>query len=105
MALFGRESEQDEARVAAYTGWFQRQHPLALAAFVLSVFSLTHFGTLWVDTIAGIVLGAIALRRLRQKRDVGKGGEWVAWGAIAIGVVGLVLAVVIYFVLPAIRAS
>jgi hypothetical protein len=102
MALFGKETEQDQARVAAYTNWFQRQHPLALTAFVLSVFSLTHLGTVVVDTIAGIVLGVLAIRRIRQKRgDGGTGSEWVAWAAITIGVVSLVLAILIYFVLPA----
>src|SRR5688572_2268744 len=107
MALFGRETEQDQARVAAYTNWFQRQHPLALTAFVLSVFSLTHLGTLWVDEIAGIVLGVMAVRRLRLKRGDGEvaGSEWVAWTAIAIGVVSLVLAILIYVVLPASQPS
>jgi hypothetical protein len=45
MALFGRPSENDDARAAAYRQWFARQHPLALASLLLSLFSLTPFGT------------------------------------------------------------
>src|SRR5689334_7804324 len=66
MALFGRPSERDDVRAANWTNWFQRQHPFALASLPLSVFSLTHAGTLWVDEIAGIVLGVLALRQLAR---------------------------------------
>src|SRR5436190_217271 len=56
MALFGRETAQDRQREQAWRVWFHRQHPFALASLVLSVFSLTHFGTLFVDEIAVFVL-------------------------------------------------
>jgi uncharacterized membrane protein YfcA len=108
MALFGRPSERDEARAANWTTWFQRQHPYALASLPLSVFSLTHAGTLWVDEIAGIVLGVMALRQLTRPpapRDPDAArpkaeGHLLAWGGIFVGTVSLALAILIYFVLP-----
>ena len=115
MALFGRESERDEARAAGYAAWFARQQPLALPALLLSAFSLTHFGTLWLDEIAGIALGVVALMRIdraRRQRDAGNfdpdsppkiEGHRLAWGGIVLGVISLALAAVIYFVLPANR--
>jgi hypothetical protein len=99
MPLFGRPSETDQRREAAYREWFTRQHPLALASLILSVFSLTHFGTLWVDEIAGIALGAIVIRQLRSGRDE-RQGFWLAAAGIAVGVVSLCSAFVLYFVLP-----
>lgn len=108
MAFLGRESERDAARAAGYAAWFARQQPLALPSLLLSGFSLTHFGTLWVDEIAGILLGVFALARIRQARMLPKDrdepakseGRWLALGGIVVGVVSLVCAVVIYFVLP-----
>ena len=114
MALFGRPSERDEARAAGWAAWFQRQHPLALSSLPLSVFSLTHAGTLFVDEIAGIVLGVVALVQLARSRDAAPTstgapprveGHWLAWGGIVVGVASLLLAVVIYFVLPARRVG
>ena len=118
MALFGRPSERDEARAAGWAAWFQRQNPFALLSLPLSVFSLTHAGTLFVDEIAGIVLGVVALKQLKQlarlRRDGGEGGEltetraegrWLAWGGIVVGAVSFALALVIYFVLPHRRAG
>ena len=108
MALFGRETERDQARAAAYAAWFARQHPLALASLLLGAFSLTHFGTLWVDTLLGIAFGVIALVQIRRtKRSAPPDdppprseGQWLAWGGVALGLVSLSLAFVIYFVLP-----
>ena len=117
MALFGRPSERDEARAAGWAAWFQRQNPFALSSLPLSVFSLTHAGTLFVDEVAGIVLGVIALKqlsRLRRSRGEGDGAEredprtegvWLAWGGIVVGAVSFALALVIYFVLPQRRAG
>jgi uncharacterized membrane protein YfcA len=107
MALFGRSSERDEVRAASYAAWFQRQHPLALPSLLLSAFSLTHAGTLWVDEIAGIVLGVVALRQIARARTADDApdaqrtaGQWLAWGGVVVGVISLLLAFVIYFVLP-----
>ena len=97
MALFGRETPQDEARVEAWRRWFVRQHPLALASAVLSIFSLTHFGTLWLDEIAGIVLGIIAIRSMR--RDPSR-GVTMAYVGIAVGLLSLVCAIMIYTYRP-----
>src|SRR5688572_32207545 len=100
MALFGRPSESDSARELAYRLWYARQNPLALVSLILSVFSLTHFGTLWVDEIAGIVLGVVALRQISAAREraggdadadlpwfARPGGRGLAWGGIAVGLV------------------
>jgi len=111
MALFGRESQRGEARAANYAAWFARQHPLALPSLLLSAFSLTHAGTLWLDEIAGIALGVAALARIRGARRAPGGvglvpkteGAVFAWGGIVVGVLSLAVAIVIYFVLPARR--
>ena len=114
MAMFGRPSERDEARAASWAAWFQRQNPLALSSLPLSVFSLTHAGTLFVDEIGGIVLGIMALVQLSRawERPLRPGqltpkteGHWLAWGGIVVGLASLVLALVIYFVLPARRVG
>ena len=93
MALFGRETAQDQRREQAWREWFVRQHPLALAAVVLSVFSLTHFGTLFVDEIAGIVLGVLAIRATRRGDPR---AAKIAYLAIAIGVISLSVAIFLY---------
>lgn len=108
MALFGRESERDQGRAAGYAAWLARQQPLALPSLLLSAFSLTHLGTLWVDEILGIALGVAALVRIdRARRQPAEpdnpprtDGHWLAWGGIVLGVISLGVAAVIYFVLP-----
>ena len=106
MALFGRPSERDEVRAANWAAWFRRQNPFALASLPLSVFSLTHAGTLFVDELAGVVLGVVGLMQLARARDrtsdpdAKTDGHWLAWGGIVVGLVSLALALVIYFVLP-----
>src|SRR4051812_8973456 len=99
MPLFGRPSESDQRREAAYREWFARQHPLAIVSLIFSVFSLTHFGTLWVDEIAGIVLGAIVMRQLAGGNGERR-GFWFAAAGIGVGVISLTCAVIVYFVLP-----
>ena len=108
MALFGRPTERDDARAASWAAWFQRQNAYALASLPLSVFSLAHAGTLFVDEIAGIVLGAVALRQLARVRAGLPGddgarteGRGLGWGGILVGAASLAMAIVIYFVLPA----
>jgi hypothetical protein len=118
MALFGRPSERDEARAAGWAAWFRRQNPFALSSLPLSVFSLTHAGTLFLDELAGIALGIVALKQLARLRDAGgqggtpddtaearTDGHWLAWGGIVVGVLSFILAIVIYFVLPARRVG
>ena len=94
MALFGRETAEDRERAEAWREWFVRQHPLALASLVLSVFSLTHFGTLWIDEIAGIVLGAIAIRAVRRGNSDKR--VTLAYVGVAVGILSLLCAIVIY---------
>ena len=93
MALFGRETAEDQRRERAWREWFVRQHPFALAGLVLSVFSLTHFGTLFVDETAGIVLGALAIRASR--RGDGRAVR-IAYAAIVIGAISLTCAIIVY---------
>src|SRR5215207_1326250 len=94
MPLFGRETAEQQRRADAWREWFLRQHPLALASLVLSVFSLTHLGTLWVDEIAGIVLGVLAIRAVR--RGASNKSVMLAYVGIVIGILSLICAIVIY---------
>ena len=105
MALFGRPTVQDQRREAFWRAWIQRQHPLALASLVLSVFSFTHFGTLWVDELAGIILGSIALAQLRRSNGERREGKLIASVGIGVGVLSFACACVIYFVLPRVNAG
>ena len=93
MALFGRESAQDQRREQAWREWFVRQHPFALAAVVLSVFSLTHLGTLFVDELAGILLGVLSIRAARRGDPR---AAKIAYAAIAIGAISLSVAIYLY---------
>src|ERR1044071_7156601 len=70
MALFGRPTQQDEERAIAYRDWLVAQHPLAIASFVLGVFSFIEFGALVFPGVAGIILGVVALRKLSHQRGV-----------------------------------
>jgi hypothetical protein len=100
MALFGRPTERDEAKAAAYRDWLLRRNPYAIASTVLGVFSLTHLGALWIDGIAGIVLGALALRQLsRQDTTGGAGtteGRGLAWLGIVAASLSICIAIVLY---------
>jgi uncharacterized membrane protein len=94
MAWLGRETAEEQRRAEAWREWFVRQHPLALASVVLSVFSLTHFGTLWVDEIAGIVLGVLALRAVR--RGTSHKSATLAYVGIVTGILSLICAIFLY---------
>ena len=107
MALFGRETPRDAQRVEAYRQWFTRQHPLALASAVLSIFSLTHFGTLFIDELLGIALGIIAIKQSRAQlpsQPLQTSASSVeprravtfAYIGIVIGIISLICAIVIY---------
>ena len=99
MALFGRETARDEQRVEAWRRWFVRQHPFALASAALSVFSLTHFGTLFLDELAGIGLGVVALRAAR--RQGAAAGVRLAYVGIGVGAISLACAIFLYTRRPA----
>ena len=109
MAMFGRPSERDEARELSWRLWLQRQHPLAVTSVVLSVFSLTHLGTLLVDTLAGIVLGVVSLRQIARARAgnpvapdwrAKTEGDRLAWAGIVVGAMTSALAFYLYFLAP-----
>ena len=100
MALFGRPTERDEAKAAAYREWLLRRNPLAIASTVLGVFSLTHLGALWIDGIAAIVLGVLALRQL-SRQDATSGavageGRGLAWLGIVTASLSICIAIVLY---------
>jgi hypothetical protein len=97
MALFGRPTERDEAKAAAYREWLLRRNRFAIASTVLGVFSLTHFGTLWIDGIAAIVLGVIALRQLATPAEgAPPEGRGLAWLGIATASASICIAIVLY---------
>jgi hypothetical protein len=95
MAFFGRPSEQDDARAARWRDWLLRQHPLAIAALVLGVFSLTHLGTLIIDAVAAIVLGAVALKRVGSEGQK-PAGRRIAWIGIVAAAVSLAISAALY---------
>jgi hypothetical protein len=98
MALFGRPTERDEAKAAAYREWLVRRNPWAIASTVLGLFSLTHFGALWIDGIAAIVFGVIALRQLSDPVRVGAAteGRGLAWLGIVTAALSIGIAVFLY---------
>jgi hypothetical protein len=94
MALFGRPSQRDEAKAAAYRDWLLRRDPLAIASAVVGIFSLTHFGTFLIDAIAAIVLGLVALRRIADPNRISPpDGRGLAWAGILTAIVSLIIAV------------
>ena len=94
MAWLGRETAEEQQRAEAWRDWFVRQHPFALASVVLSVFSLTHFGTLWVDELAGIAFGVLAIRAV--KRGTSQKRVTLAYVGIITGILSLICAIIIY---------
>ena len=64
---FGRPTAEDDARAAAWREWLQKRNPLAIASFVLGVFSLIEFGAVFIFGVAGIILGVLALRQLKRQ--------------------------------------
>ena len=125
MALFGRPTQQDEERAIAYRDWVAAQHPLAIASFVLGVFSFIEFGALVFPGVASIVLGVLALRKLHRHegtevrghegegpthRDARSanagvetgigagrtGGQRFAWLGITLSVISLIVALILY---------
>jgi hypothetical protein len=94
--MFGRPTKQDEIKAQAYGRWLRDRHPFALASVVLGVFSLTHFGTLLVDSIAAIVLGVLAIRNLRSSSPTHPTGSRLAFMGIATGAISLAIALMLY---------
>src|SRR5262245_22032614 len=95
--MFGKQTQADEERAAAYREWLARRNPLAIASLVLGILSLIEFGALLVPGVAGIVLGFIALRQIvRTNVD----GARLAWTGIVLSVISLCLAAWIYSMKP-----
>jgi hypothetical protein len=99
VALFGRETPQDQARAESYARWLQSQNPFAVASLVLGVFSLIELGVLIVFGIAGIACGAVAIRQLNRPDSAASGrgrGRWLAWTGIITSALSLVIATLLY---------
>jgi len=101
MPLFGRTTEEDEQRAAAWGHWLRRRHPLAIVSLVLGVFSLVELGALVVPGIAGIIVGLLALRQLRRVDDPANRGHRLAWAGIGLSALSLIIAALLY--LPRVR--
>src|SRR5687768_6887791 len=98
---FGRPSLRDDQRAEAYAEWLRKRHPLAIASFVLGVFSLINLGVLIISGVAGIVLGVMALVQLKRGTPIGKTcGHGLAWAGIITSFLSLVLASWMYQVWP-----
>ena len=99
MALFGRPTAKDDERVAAWGEWIRDRNPLAIASLVLGIFSLIEFGALLVFGIAGIALGIIGLKQLRQRApdDASPAfGHRLATTGIVLSAVSLVIAAALF---------
>jgi hypothetical protein len=97
MALFGRPNPEDDRRAQEWGEWLRRRNPFAIGSLVLGVFSLIEFGVLIVFGVAGIALGAVALRQLREPAEGGPThGHGMAWAGIVTSVVSLVIAAWLY---------
>ena len=106
MAILGRPSQADNQRAAAWRDWLLRQHPLAIAAFVLGAISLMHAGMLFVDGIAGVLLGIVALVQLARPCEGSKDkGRALAWGGVLLGALSLAIAAYVYSLPAASGAS
>ena len=98
MAFLGRPSAEDDERAEAWRDWAVQRNPLAIASFVLGLFSLIEFGVLMVFGIAGIVTGVMALRQLSRHQPDSPNpplGHRLAWTGIVFSVVSLLVAVVL----------
>jgi hypothetical protein len=91
MAAFGRPTPEDEVRAAAWRDWLTSRDPLAIASFVLGIFSLIEFGAILVFGIAGSILGIVALRRLNARTSQPR-GHVLAIVGITASVVSLLIA-------------
>lgn len=99
MALFGRPTAKDNERAALWGEWIRSRNPLSIASLVLGIFSLIEFGALLIFGIAGIVLGVMALKQLRNRgaEDVSPAfGHRLAVTGIVLSAVSLVIAILLF---------
>jgi hypothetical protein len=95
--LFGRNTPADDRKAEQYQRWLLQRDPLAIASLVLGIFSLIEFGALLIFGIAGIVLGALSIRRLKRGRAAAPLGLRLAWCGILTSVASLVIAAVFVY--------
>jgi len=95
VALFGRETEQDQQRAQEWADWVRQRNPYAIASLVLGVFSLIELGFTVVIGVAGIVLGVIALRQLARPQPPQPRGHRLAWAGIVASVLSLIIFAVV----------
>jgi hypothetical protein len=89
MAIFGRETERERERAAAWGQWMQQRHPLAIGSLVLGIFSLIELGAIPVFSLGGLVIGIAALRQLRRPRAAQLKGRRLAVAGIVISSLAL----------------
>ncbi|HEX8521407.1 MAG TPA: DUF4190 domain-containing protein [Tepidisphaeraceae bacterium] len=88
---FGRPTPQDDARAAAYRDWLTSRDPFAIASFVLGIFSLIEFGAILIFGIAGIILGILALKRIKSRAPAIT-GQYLATLGIILSALSLLIA-------------
>jgi hypothetical protein len=91
MALFGRETEQDQQRAEQWAHWIRQRNPYAIASLVLGVFSLIELGFTVVIGVAGFVLGIVALKQLSRPQPAQPLGHRLAWAGIITSVLSLLI--------------
>jgi hypothetical protein len=96
MALFGKETEQDQQRAQAWAEWMQQRHPLAIGSLVLGIFSLIELGAIPIFSAGGLVIGIMALRQLRRPGSPYAAGHRLAVAGIALSSVALLMGGALY---------
>src|SRR3954469_21954147 len=96
MALFGRETREDQERAQAYARWLQQRNPLAIISVVLGTFSLIEMGIIPVFSVGGLVCGIVSLRQLAQPSAAAQLGRRLAWFGIIISSIALAVGAGLY---------
>jgi hypothetical protein len=96
MAMFGRESEQEKHKAEEWTAWARARNPLALASFVLGLFSLIELGAIPIFSLAGLILAIVALRQLRSPGAKQQHGHRLAWAGLVLSGAALIIGSSLY---------
>jgi hypothetical protein len=96
VALFGKETEQDQQRAEAWGQWVAQRNPFAIASGVLGIFGLIEFGTIPVFGLGGLVLGIVALRQMRRPQPSRPRGHRLAWLGIVTSCLALLVGAALY---------
>ncbi|HVT90789.1 MAG TPA: DUF4190 domain-containing protein [Tepidisphaeraceae bacterium] len=96
MALFGRETEQDRQKAEAYATWVRERNPFAIVSIALGVFSFIEMGVIPIFSVAGLVMGIIALRQLKQPGNSHLHGRGLALAGIGLSSVAILTGASLY---------